>query len=272
MAAGMAAGLFEGVEMSRFSRLEFEGKRAVSADGKGEPIRDETFFYERAMSAWLAGDYETALTNYSRSLEKNSAFYESWFGQVRMLIELGEYREANLWADKALELFPNHPELFAAKAVACVRNAEFDKAMAYSDNAVEKQNITWYVWLARAEVLMNRKSRMAESCIASGIGVAGEWGAVAKLEAGRLLLHFENYSSALAYLRDAFTELPRSALTWYELGRCQSQLGLPEARKTLENCLKLRPGWKQPEQELIRFMRRGLLGRIIGIFRRIRRN
>ena len=27
----------------------------------------------------------------------------AWTGQVRMLIELGEFREAKLWADKALE-------------------------------------------------------------------------------------------------------------------------------------------------------------------------
>ena len=172
--------------MSRFSRLEFEGKRTVSSDMKGEPIRDETFFYERATVAWLAGDFETALTNYSRSLEKNSAYYDSWFGQIRMLIELGEYREAKIWADKALELFPEHAELFSAKAVACVRDAEFDKAQAYSDNAVQKQRATWYVWLARAEVLLNRKSRTAESCISSAISISRDEGAVARLEAGTI--------------------------------------------------------------------------------------
>ena len=36
---------------------------------------------------------------------------------MRMLIELGEFREAKLWADKALERFPHEPELLAAKAV-----------------------------------------------------------------------------------------------------------------------------------------------------------
>jgi Flp pilus assembly protein TadD len=44
-----------------------------------------------------------------------------WTGQVRMLIELKEFHEAKLWADKALEKFPNEPELLAAKAVALAR-------------------------------------------------------------------------------------------------------------------------------------------------------
>ena len=38
-----------------------------------------------------------------------------------MLIELAEYREAKIWADKALERFPHEPELLAAKAVALGR-------------------------------------------------------------------------------------------------------------------------------------------------------
>ena len=36
---------------------------------------------------------------------------------MRALIELEEFQEAKLWADKALERFPNEPELLAAKAV-----------------------------------------------------------------------------------------------------------------------------------------------------------
>ena len=44
-----------------------------------------------------------------------------------MRIELGEYREAGVWADKALELSPEHPELLALKALACVRDAKRDR-------------------------------------------------------------------------------------------------------------------------------------------------
>ena len=94
----------------------WEASRSRTAPGRaraaaqGAPPRDAEYFLEQAEKCFLAGDYELALRNFSRSLEQNPAQFEGWFGQVRMLIELGEYEEALLWADKALELFPEHPE------------------------------------------------------------------------------------------------------------------------------------------------------------------
>ena len=86
-----------------------------------------------------------------------------------MLIELGEYKEATVWVDKALEMFPEHPELLAAKAVACARDGRMEKAIAYSDNSISKDNVTSIVWLARAEVLFNRKSSIAQNCISKAV-------------------------------------------------------------------------------------------------------
>ena len=47
-----------------------------------------------------------------------------------MLVELGEYQEAKLWADKAIEKFPGDPELLAAKAVALARSGDLQGALA----------------------------------------------------------------------------------------------------------------------------------------------
>jgi tetratricopeptide (TPR) repeat protein len=256
--------------MSRFSRLEFGQKNSAGkSEAAGEAIRNELFFYERAQSVFLAGDFEEALLNFSRALEKNSAFYEGWFGQVRMLIELGEYREAKMWTDKALELFPEHPELLAARAVACAKDGEISKAQAYSDNAVEKQGITSYVWLSRAEVLFARKSKMAETCLRNAIGIAGNNAPFVRLEAGRLLVRNENYSSALEYLRQAVNELPKSALAWYTLGCCLARLGMPEAENIFDQCLRLRPGWAPAQSALDRFINRGFFGKIGSSWRRL---
>src|SRR4030042_257504 len=128
--------------MDRFSQLEFGDDAAPEgAKSRQEPLRDADYYYREATKYWLAADYETALRNYSRVLEQNSTVFEGWSGQVLMLIELGEYREAGVWADKALELFPDHPELLALKALACARDARMDQAIAYSDNAVSKDNL-----------------------------------------------------------------------------------------------------------------------------------
>ncbi len=256
--------------MSRFSRLEFDGKKKPSGpEGRGEEIRNELFFHDRALAAYLAGEFEEALLNYSRALEKNNAFYDGWFGQVRMLIELGEYREAKVWTDKALELFPEHPELLAARAVACAKDGEIGKAQAYSDNAVEKPGVTSYVWLSRAEVLFARRSRMAETCLRNAIGIAGNNGPLVRLEAGRLLARSGNYPGALEYLRQAVTELPKAALAWYTLGCCLARLGMPEAENIFDQCLHLRPGWLLAESALDRFQARGFFSKISLFCRRL---
>jgi tetratricopeptide (TPR) repeat protein len=251
--------------MKRFGRLEFDDQKGPKRRyAQGEEIRDEQYFYDQAMRFWLAGDFEVALRNYSRALEKNNAFFPAWLGQVLMLIELGEYREASVWSDKAMELFPEHPELMAAKAVACVRDGKIKKALAYSDNSVAQDNTTSRVWLSRAEVLLNRESRVAESCVSKAVSMAGNNSAVVRLEAGRLLNKQRSYSAALQYLRTVVDDLPKSALAWYTLGYCQARLGRSEAKVTLEQSLALRPGWDVPQMELSRLGKKGFIRRLFG--------
>jgi len=254
--------------MRRFERLEFGDK---SEEGKGKPrtseeIRDAEYFQKEAIRYWLAGDFEIALRNFSRSLEQNSAFYPGWLGQVLMLIELGEYKEAAVWVDKALEMFPDHPELLAAKAVACARDGRMEQAIAYSDNSITKENLSSAVWLARAEVLLDRKSSVAQNCISKAISAAapGEDGAMVRLQAGRLLNRKGEFASAMQYLRKVTDELPASALAWYELGYCQARLGRPEAASSFEQAMKLHQGWTAPAEALRKFQNRGFFSKLFG--------
>lgn len=250
--------------MDRFSQLEFGDAVPERKKSAGEPIRDTDYFYKEATKYWLAGDYELALRNYSRVLEQNDSVFEAWAGQVLMLIELGEYQEADMWADKALALFPEHPELFALKAVACARDAKNQQASAYSDNSVGKENLTPRVWLARAELFIGRKRQICESCISKAVSGAGALAAVVKLEAGRTLRRAENYPLAIQYLKEAVQLLPRSALAWYELGCCQAALGRDEARHSFEQSLRLRPHWPQCETALRKFQKRGFFRKLFG--------
>jgi len=259
--------------MSRFGNLEFgeakpPSKNGSKAEARGTPTRDAVYFLEQAGKQHLAGDYEAALRNYSRSLEQNPAQFDGWFGQVRMLIELGEYEEALLWANKALELFPEHPDLLASKAVSSLRTGDVEQAMAYTDNALSKKGATPYVWLARAEALFERRSATAAHCLNNAMALAGDSAPRVNLEAGRLLLRAGEWAEALDRLRKAAQALPDAALAWFELGRCQAALGFPEAEATLSQCLKLRPDWRTPRRALERFQRRGLLARLREVFRR----
>jgi tetratricopeptide (TPR) repeat protein len=252
--------------MSRFQQLEFDESSdkpgGTGAKRSGGGVRDEKYFHDLAATFWLGGDFELALRNYSRSLEIRSTFLEGWAGQVRMLTELGEYAEARRWADKAMELFPEHPDLLAGKAVAAARDARWEDAMAYSDLAIGKQNAGARVWISRAEVLMLRSKVVAETCISNAMGVAGGLKPVVHLESGRLLSRTGNHYAALEHLNLAVRLLPKSALAWFELGKCQSALGREEAKVTLEQCLKLRPHWAEAKALLGR--RRSLLRRLTG--------
>jgi tetratricopeptide (TPR) repeat protein len=252
--------------MRRFSRLEFGDKSDEGAGkrGAGEEIRDDEYFHKQAIRYWLAGDFELALRNYSRALEQNSTFYPGWLGQVLMLIELGEYKEAAVWVDKALEMFPEHPELLATKAVACARDGRLEKAIAYSDSSIAKDNVTSRVWLARAEVLLHRKSNIAQNCISKAVSAAGDEGPMVRLQAGRLLNQKGDYAAALQYLRTVVDELPRSALVWYELGCCQARLGRPEAKVSFEQALKLHPDWRLAEEALRKVETKGFFARLFG--------
>jgi len=250
--------------MDRFSQLEFEEVNPERKRSQGEAVRDAGYFYKQALKYWLAGEFDLALRNYSRVLERNNTTFDAWAGQVLMLIELGEYREAIVWSDKALELFPEHPELLAVKAAACYRDAKVEKAIAYSDNSITKDNITSRVWLARAEVMLNRKSSIAENCISKAIAIAGNTAPVIKLEAARLLRKKGNYSVAIAHLNDVVKVFPKSALAWYELGSCQSKLGLSQAKATLEQSIKFNPNWTVAKTALSKCHGRGFFRRLFG--------
>jgi tetratricopeptide (TPR) repeat protein len=263
--AFVKAGIFKVNRMDRFSQLEFDEKIPGPKRTNGEPIRDADYFHKEAIKYWLAGDFELAMRNYSRVLEQNSTFFDAWVGQVLMLIELGEYKEAMVWADKALELYPEHPELIAVKAVACSRDAKFEKAIAYSDNSISKDNVTARVWLSRAEVLLKRKSSIADNCISKAVGLAGDKGPVIKFEAARLLRKRGSYSAAIGFLNEVVKVFPKSALVWYELGCCQAKLGRSEAAVTLQESLKLRPDWDKPKKALNQFHKRGFFRKFFGV-------
>ena len=109
--------------MSRFTHLEFDGESEDQSWGQKGVVKDEAYYSAEARTAFENGNFESGLRLYSKVLEFNPNNVAAWGGQVRMLIELGEFREARLWADKALERFPHEPELLAAKAVALGINA-----------------------------------------------------------------------------------------------------------------------------------------------------
>ncbi|HEV2210940.1 MAG TPA: tetratricopeptide repeat protein [Verrucomicrobiae bacterium] len=254
--------------MSRFNNLEFDGE--FSDQSQRQPVtKDEAHYLAEAQAAFANGDFDAALRRFSKVLEFNPNNTAAWAGQVRMLIELGEFREARLWADKALERFPHEVELLAAKAVALGRSGDLEGALAFSDAAIEERGDTPYIWLARGDVLLARHETRADYCFQKALLLAPKDWFVAWL-AARIRLFYEQFSLALKLLQQALELNAAHFLLWLELGRCQQAVGLlGPARHSLKQARELNPRCQAAVQELAHLGHAGLLARVRGWCRRL---
>src|SRR5689334_2666224 len=114
--------------MSRFGNLEFDSGQS-HAPKQEFWLKDESHHLATAQNAFENGRFEQALRSFAKVLEFDPKSCSAWTGQVRSLIELGEFEEARVWADKALASLPDEPELLAAKAVALARSGDLQGAI-----------------------------------------------------------------------------------------------------------------------------------------------
>src|SRR6266404_786796 len=185
--------------MSRFVNLEFDGESEDQSRLSKPQLKGEAFYCTEAQAAFENADFELGLRLYSKVLGFNPENAGAWTGQVRMLIELGEFREAKLWADKALERFPHEPELLAAKAVALGRGGDLQGALAFSDASIEERGDTPYIWLARGDVLMAREETRADYCFEKALTLAPQDWFIAWL-AARIHFYYEQFALAVKLL------------------------------------------------------------------------
>ena len=255
--------------MSRFVNLELGGESEDQAPQQRPLVKDEAYYRAEVQAAFENAEFEQALRLYGKLLEFNPNNAAAWAGQVRMLIELGQYREAGLWADKALEQFPRDAELLAAKGVALGRSGDLQGALAFSDSAMEERGDTPYVWLARADVLLARKESRADYCFEKALLLAPRDWFVAWLGA-RVRYFYQQFALALKLLQQAVELNATHFLLWLELGRCQQALGLARpARHSLEQARQLNPKCSEALLALTRLSGMGLGDRARGWWRRL---
>jgi tetratricopeptide (TPR) repeat protein len=248
--------------MSRFVNLEFGDESEDQSNSPKALVKDEAYYFAEARSAFENRNFESALRLYSKVLEFNPLNASAWTGQVRMLIELGEFREARLWADKALERFPQEPELLASKAVALGRNGDLQGALAFSDASIEERGDTPYVWLARGDVLLARKEPRAEYCFEKAQLLAPRDWFVAWLGA-RIRCYYEQFALALKLLQQALEWNAGHFALWLELGTCQAALGLAgPARHSFTQARQLNPQCREAGEALAELSGTGLWRRL----------
>lgn len=252
--------------MSRFGNLELDGASELPRRA-AEESRDEDFLLKEARERFSALEFQESLRAYSRAAEYNPNNPAGWVGQVRALIELGNFAAARLWANKALERFPREAELLAAKAVALARLGELESALALSDAAIEERGETPYAWLARGEVLLARREGLAEHCFEKALGLAaGDW-FIAWLGA-RIRCFYKQFVAALKLLRQALEWDATQFSLWLELGQCQLALGMAApAELSFQRALELNPDCSAARLALIRAGEVGPGRRLAGFLR-----
>jgi tetratricopeptide (TPR) repeat protein len=255
-------------DMSRFANLEFGGQS--DEQQTEQPLqKDGAYFLAEARTNFENAEFEKALRSFAKVLEYNPQNSAAWTGQVRMLIELGELREARLWADKALERFPNDPELLAAKAVAQGRAGNLQDAMALSDASIEERGDTPYVWLARGDVLLARRERRADYCFDKALQLAPNDWFVLWL-AARIRSYYRESVLALKLIQQAVALNASHFTIWLELGRCQQALGfIGPAELSFGQAKQLNRNCQEADVALRRLSETGLLARARGWMRQL---
>jgi tetratricopeptide (TPR) repeat protein len=258
--------------MSRFVNLELGGESEDQAQQSPQAVvKEEAYYLAHARAAFENGNFEQGLRFYSKVLEFNPKNATAWTGQVRMLIELGEFREAKLWANKALERFPSEPELLAAKAVALGRIGDLPGAIAFSDASIEERGDTPYVWIARGDVLLARKEPRADYCFEKAQMLAPQDWFIAWL-AARVRYYHEQFVLALKLVQRAVELNPGHFLLWLELGHCQRELSLVTAAEySFQQAKQLNRDCADADRALVDLSQSGLFARLrsrlLGFFR-----
>jgi tetratricopeptide (TPR) repeat protein len=257
--------------MSRFINLEFGGETEDQSQGETPGLaKDELFYLHEAQTAFERADFEKALRHYGKVLEFNPQNASAWTAQVRMLVELGQFSEANAWADKALESFSREPELLAAKAVALARNGDLKGALVFSDVSIEEQSGTPHVWLARGDVLLARKEPRADYCFEKALRLAaGNWSVL--WQAARIRIYHGQFALALQLAQQAVGRDAGHFVLWLEQGRCQESLGLVDAAQdSFARALELDPSCHAAAEALTRLRSHGIEDRVRGWWQRLK--
>lgn len=250
--------------MGRFAHLDFNDKPTVARGPETDPWPNEDgqSCLAKGDALFNRGDYEAALTAYSRALRHDRQLIGAWSGQIRCLLRLGETFEARTWSERALEKFPNHPELLAAKGVALVRDGDRIQGLEFLDGAVQERNPTPWAWMHRAEGLLMLKEPIENGsrCLLKAQEMApadaGLW-----LQCGVIW----NQNGHPARARTALLQSVRLDATnpfaLYQCGLAHEQLGEKAAAAGyFQRAIAERPNYHAAADALERTRRRNLFG------------
>jgi tetratricopeptide (TPR) repeat protein len=248
--------------LARFDRLEFDHEPDEGAPGTGpadntpEANQDQQAWMRKADEHRRRGLHENSLRYYSRALELDKSLIAGWLGQVQMLVLLGEYPEAELWARKALEIFKGHGDLMAARAQALARIGDRTQAMELADAALRQEGSSAYRWMVRGELLAMSRDEVDRHCFDKAVGIDRDW--LVPLESALIYQHYEQQSKGLLRARQAVEMSPQSFYAWFVQGQCEQALGFDrQAEESYRRVLELSPRHVEASRKIAEIANQG---------------
>jgi tetratricopeptide (TPR) repeat protein len=225
-------------------------------------------FVLQADEAFFTGNYRDALRHYSRALQQTNNQVYPWIGQISALIGLKQYKEAELWSNRALEQFPEDSSLLSQRARVLALTGNLKRAIGVSDYAMSRGATHW-TWLARGEVLLEANDGNALFCFAKATEMAERDDWRTPLLAGLSFLRKRQWSGAEEFLKKAAEINPRNYYIWFSLAEVLVELSYTDrARDAIQRVLQLKPEFKPARDLELRLYRRPFFKRLLGMMKR----
>jgi tetratricopeptide (TPR) repeat protein len=187
----------------------------------------------RAQEAYFRGQYLDALKHYSQSLAEDVRKSSAWVGQVRVLVDVGEYESAVYWAEKGYRSCSGETMLIFAKAFALAHAGRIDEAKTLINVPVKKDEAPMH-WLLRGEVLIRVRINFVQRIFTpyKGIGRLGAFFCFVKAlshdqydpfmnqRIGLAYMLMKNSNRALEHLNLSLRAVSDNPLTLYGMAQC----------------------------------------------------
>ena len=231
------------------SRLEMPAETERDADG----------WLRKADDHRRRGLYENSLRYYSRALEFDKSLVAGWVGQVQMLVLLGEYPEAELWATKVAGAVqePRRPDGRPCAGPGADRRPDagaWSSPTRPSGRRAARPTAGW----SAASCSSPTRDEIDRHCFDKAVQADRDW--LVPLEIALIYLHHEQPSKALLRARQAVEKAPERFYAWFIQGQCEQALGFDrQAKISYERCLELSPRHVEASRQARRGRQPGLV-------------
>jgi len=252
--------------MGRFSRLERGKKESEKIDlelEKKETERyDQPYFIQQADDLYFTGRFEKALRFYSRALKLDNSQRYPWIGQILCLLELKQNKEAELWSQRGLDLFPEDTSLISLQAISYAHRGMVKRALSCSDYALNKGS-TEFTWIARGEALLLAGNKNSSFCFEKALEMSAKDDWKTPVRIGMVYFRHKIYPRAITMLRAAVEINVNNYFIWYLLGKSYQQAGFnTKAIESFERSVEFAPEFRPAKEALKKALNRSIFKRL----------